>query len=42
MLIQSILFGSHAQGRARDYSDKDIAAFLDAFGKDLFSELKGF
>lgn len=36
-----ILFGSHAQGRAGDYSDIDLAVFSDDFGKDPFLEMKG-
>jgi predicted nucleotidyltransferase len=40
-LYAVILFGSHAQGRAGDYSDIDVAVFSDDFGKDPFSEMKG-
>ncbi len=36
-----ILFGSHAQGQAGEYSDIDLAVFSDDFGKDPFSEMKG-
>jgi len=36
-----VLFGSHARGRATDYSDIDVAVFSDDFGKDPFSEMKG-
>ena len=36
-----ILFGSHAQGRAGDYSDIDLAVFSEDFGKDPFTEMKG-
>jgi predicted nucleotidyltransferase len=36
-----ILFGSHAQGRAGDYSDIDLAVFSDDFEKDPFQEMKG-
>lgn len=40
-LYAVILFGSYAQGMARDYSDIDIAVFSEDFGKDPFSEMKG-
>jgi predicted nucleotidyltransferase len=36
-----ILFGSHAQGQAGEYSDIDLAVFSEDFGKDPFSEMKG-
>jgi len=36
-----VLFGSHARGMSRDYSDIDIAVFSDDFGKDPLSEMKG-
>lgn len=36
-----VLFGSHARGKATDYSDIDVAVFSDDFGKDPFSEMKG-
>jgi len=35
-----ILFGSHAQGKAKEYSDIDIAVFSDEFGKNPFQEMK--
>jgi uncharacterized protein len=40
-LYAVILFGSHAQGRARDYSDIDVAVFSDDFGKDPLQEMEG-
>jgi uncharacterized protein len=36
-----VLFGSYAQGTARDYRDIDLAVFSDDFGKDPFMEMKG-
>jgi len=35
---RAILFGSHAQGRANEWSDIDIALVSDAFGGDRFDD----
>ncbi|MBN1625382.1 MAG: nucleotidyltransferase domain-containing protein [Deltaproteobacteria bacterium] len=35
------LFGSHAAGKAGDYSDIDVAVFSDDFGEGPFLEMKG-
>jgi uncharacterized protein len=40
-LYAVILFGSHAHGSVKEYSDIDIAVFSDDFGNDPFSEMKG-
>ncbi|MCJ7739953.1 nucleotidyltransferase domain-containing protein [Candidatus Microgenomates bacterium] len=37
---QTILFGSHAKGNARRYSDIDICIVSDQFGQDSLDELQ--